>query len=64
MIYAAYVLTLHGPDDEDDRQTREIYEPTLRETEENLTDLMPSGWWVEIRRWDEEDGDERTRTGA
>lgn len=58
MIAATYVLTLHthykvGPEE------GLIEEQLLRETEENLTDLLPLGWWVRIREWNEQrEGDD------
>lgn len=50
MICATYILTLHGPDGGNENER--IFEPTLRETEENLTDLMPRGYWVEIQSFE------------
>ena len=50
MICATYILTVHGPDDAD--ASIRIFPPTLRETEENLTDLLPRGYWAEIQSFD------------
>lgn len=50
MICATYILTVHGPDDAD--QSIRIFPPTLREAEENLTDLLPQGYWVEIQSFE------------
>lgn len=55
MIHSTYILTLNGPDSP---ERDAILEPTLRETEENLTDLMAQGFWVEIHKWDDPLDDE------
>jgi hypothetical protein len=50
MICATYILTLHGPDGAD--ESVRIFQPNLRETEENLTDLLPLGYWVAIESFE------------
>lgn len=50
MICSTYILTVHGPDDAD--ESIRIFPPTLRETEENMTDLLPRGYWVEIQSFE------------
>lgn len=58
---ATYTLQLIGPKDEippDWRgnivRVRSVLNPALlRETEENLTDLLPEGYSVRIKEWDE-----------
>jgi len=57
---ATYVLQVLGPEPrEGDVQmsydlAREPFSWWLRETEENLTDLLPEGFSVVIREWNEE----------
>jgi hypothetical protein len=55
-IKATYTLTLHKDTltlHNNDRGQYRLSEQLLRETEENITDLLPDGWWVEIHTWDE-----------
>lgn len=62
-VKRTYTLTIHygaGSLDWDQHyplMTRQLPE-WLKEVEENLTDLMPEGYYAKIREWDEEDEDE------
>lgn len=55
---ATYTLELTGPSSEVHTWPYMHGAPllrALRETEENLTDLLPPGYSVKIREWDKED---------
>lgn len=52
MIYATYILTLRGPDEGGPEKMR-INTQYLRELQENLTDLMPMGYWVTVEAFDD-----------
>lgn len=49
-VHATYVLLLMGPRSV---QSASINQETLREVEENLTDLLPPKFRVRIHPWDE-----------
>ena len=60
-ILATYVLQVLGPEPHEVDGVwrpydlaREPFSWWLRETEENLTDLLPEGFSVRIREWNEE----------
>lgn len=51
-ILATYNLMLLGPTaDPTNMRHWKLFKPALRETEENLTDLLPDGYRVVIREW-------------
>jgi hypothetical protein len=51
---ATYTLQVVGPSDSrHEAFGTGLSEQLLRETEENLTDLLPEGFRVVIREWDE-----------
>ena len=56
MIIARYTLTVHGPDDTDERivnpERGAWWNNLLHETEENMTDLLPEGFSVTIETKD------------
>lgn len=56
MIAATYVVNLIGPDEAlaDMRGRWLLSEELLRELEENVSDLLPEGWTVQISEWDDE----------
>lgn len=51
---ATWTLTLSGPPYQYPWYPQQMNQ-WLRETEENLTDLLPNGYSVRIREWDEEE---------
>lgn len=51
-VLATYTLQLIGP--LHGREFRGIAQPLLDESEENLTDLLPPGYRVEIKEWSDE----------
>jgi hypothetical protein len=56
MIAETYALQIHqSPLGSSPLTTGEL-KSALLEAEENLTDLLPNGWKVTIRRWDDPDG--------
>lgn len=59
MILARYTLTVRGPDDTDTgvvKPEREAWwNNLLKETEENMTDLLPDGFSVTIEEKEETD---------
>ena len=52
-VLQTYVLQLLGP--KDTPYPRGLSLAVIMETEENLTDLLPEGYSVLIRAWDEEE---------
>lgn len=54
-VLATYTMQLIGPNRFDGPFPVEDMVPPalLRETEENLTDLMPQGYRIEIKEWSE-----------
>lgn len=52
VIHATYVLMLKSGIQA--AKGARIGDVALREAEENLTDLLPAGYWVEIHEWDDE----------
>lgn len=59
MIAATYVINLVGPDEvlDDMQGSWSLSVELRRELEENVSDLLPEGWTVQIFEWDEDDGD-------
>ena len=55
-ILATYNLCVIGPRDDPEWYFtfRAHHERYMRETEENLTDLLPEGYRVVIKEWDSE----------
>lgn len=52
---ATYTLQVFGPEDERHATFGTgLSDALLRETEENLTDLLPEGYSVTIKEWDDE----------
>ena len=51
ITFRTYVLQVIGPERYAGHD-QEIPKPLIRETEENLTDLLPEGYRVTIKEWD------------
>ena len=52
-VLATYTLQLIGPPSHSGVWPYVIGPKFLRETEENLTDLLPDGYSIQIKEWDE-----------
>lgn len=61
MIAATYVLNLIGPDgwEPEGGGSLSLGGSLLREVEENISDLLPEGWSITIREWDDDEGVEQ-----
>lgn len=57
-ILETHTLVLVGPERSWESDVPEAWPSWLQETQENLTDLLPEGFRVEIYEWDEEKNDE------
>ena len=55
VVLQTYTLELIGPRNHALESEARIANAFLHETEENLTDLLPEGYSVRIKEWDEEE---------